>query len=414
MPSRSEGIRKRFSAKGTRYQATVWRGQKRYTKTFATQAEAKRWRASQLAAVETLTRQALATPTLAHYATQMLAHMRIGVLRTRSGDAYKPSALRAYTTSLSVHILPLLGAKRLDEITLQDVQACVNTLYARGLDPSTVRNATMPLRVAYQHAMHDAIVDRNPVVGVRLQAVRGRRERIATPTELAALIGALEPRDQIVLALAGYAGLRRGEIRALRWGCVESDVIRVEASWDDLEGEIAPKSLAGTRKVPIVDALRPYLQEASNAMGAVDTAAVLLLHRGEVQRVRQLDPHGRALPETLAGTAHAARSGGVATAGDAFVAPSRIGGPLNTKHLYPRLRKTWAAAGLEPLGLHEARHTFASIAISAGVNPKTLSTIMGHASIAITLDRYGHLYGDDYTRAAEQINDYLGASDGTR
>lgn len=63
------------------------------------------------------------------------------------------------------------------------------------------------------------------------------------------------------------------------------------------------------------------------------------------------------------------------------------------------------ADALERIGLHEARHTFASLMIAAGVNAKALSTIMGHASIAITFDTYGHLMprGEDEARAHRRI-----------
>lgn len=56
-----------------------------------------------------------------------------------------------------------------------------------------------------------------------------------------------------------------------------------------------------------------------------------------------------------------------------------------------RTHARWKKAGLKPLGFHEGRHTFASIGIAAGLNAKTLSTYLGHATITITLDRYGHL-----------------------
>ncbi len=54
-----------------------------------------------------------------------------------------------------------------------------------------------------------------------------------------------------------------------------------------------------------------------------------------------------------------------------------------------RAKRAWKRAGLDPIGLHECRHTFASLMIAAGVNAKALSTYMGHATIGITLDRYG-------------------------
>jgi integrase len=65
--------------------------------------------------------------------------------------------------------------------------------------------------------------------------------------------------------------------------------------------------------------------------------------------------------------------------------------PTDPAILRRRTYKAWDEAGLERLGFHEARHTFASIGIAAGLNAKTLSTYLGHATITIALDRYGHL-----------------------
>jgi integrase len=62
---------------------------------------------------------------------------------------------------------------------------------------------------------------------------------------------------------------------------------------------------------------------------------------------------------------------------------------------------------LEPIGLHEARHTFASLMIAAGVNAKALATFMGHSSITITLDRYGHLFPGSEDEAAALLDSYL-------
>jgi hypothetical protein len=67
----------------------------------------------------------------------------------------------------------------------------------------------------------------------------------------------------------------------------------------------------------------------------------------------------------------------------------------------------WGRAGLRPITLHEARHTFASIGIAAGVNAKALSTYMGHASVTITYDRYGHLMPGNEAEAAGLLDAYL-------
>jgi integrase len=63
--------------------------------------------------------------------------------------------------------------------------------------------------------------------------------------------------------------------------------------------------------------------------------------------------------------------------------------------------------GLEPLKLHEARHTFASLLIAAGANAKAITTYMGHSSIQVTYDRYGHLMPGSETEVAGLLDTYL-------
>jgi integrase len=72
-----------------------------------------------------------------------------------------------------------------------------------------------------------------------------------------------------------------------------------------------------------------------------------------------------------------------------------------------RAHTAWKRAGLEPIGLHECRHTYASLMIAAGVNARALSTYMGHSSIQITLDRYGHLMPGNEDEAAGLLDAYL-------
>ena len=67
----------------------------------------------------------------------------------------------------------------------------------------------------------------------------------------------------------------------------------------------------------------------------------------------------------------------------------------------------WKAAELEPISLHQCRHTFASLMIAAGVNAKALASFMGHASITMTLDRYGHLMPGAEDEAAERLDAFL-------
>jgi integrase len=76
-----------------------------------------------------------------------------------------------------------------------------------------------------------------------------------------------------------------------------------------------------------------------------------------------------------------------------------------------RAHKAWSAAKLDPITLHECRYTFASLMIAAGVNAKALSEYMGHATITLTLDRYGQLMPGNEAEAVELLDAYLARED---
>ena len=178
----------------------------------------------------------------------------------------------------------------------------------------------------------------NPTLGLSLPAVRAGRERIARPSEAAALLEALCPKDRPPWATALYAGLRRGELQALRWFDLdlEGGVIRVERSWDTKVGPIEPKSRAGRRRVPLGRKLRLLLIE----------------HRLQ---------------------------GGPAAEGD-LVFGSGERRPLAPRQLADRAKAAWKEANLEPIGLHECRHTYAAFMLRheswsrpAGASPARVS-----------------------------------------
>ena len=237
-------------------------------------------------------------------------------------------------------------------------------MLAEGLAPSTVRNAVLPLRAIYRRLLARSEVAANPTLGLTLPAIRQRRERVARPEEARVLLEALSPADRPPWATALYAGLRRGELRALRWSDVdfEAGLIRVQRGWDPKEGPIEPKNRAGKRRVPVAGPLRSHL------------AAHRLRSRGDSEDL---------------------------------VFRGRGGKPLAPDALIERARVAWRAAGLQPIGLHECRHTYAAFMIAARVNAKALSTYMGHSTISMTLDRYGHLMPGNEDEAAAMLGAYL-------
>jgi integrase len=229
----------------------------------------------------------------------------------------------------------------------------------------------MPLRVIYRRAIEFEQVATNPVARVPLPAVRGRRDRIATSDQADRMLAALPAVDQLVWGLAFFAGLRRGEARGLRWADVDFDagVIHVERAWCNHSRQMTlPKSRAAIRRVPMAGRLRQLLLE----------------HRLRVGRPAQ---------------------------GDLIAAGARPGVPIAACTLHRHATDAWASLEDVPagFGLHEARHTYASLMIAAGVQAKALCEFMGHASITITLDRYGHLFPGAHAEAAALLDRYLEA-----
>ena len=225
-----------------------------------------------------------------------------GSIRNRSGDPYKPSALRRYRIALEQTILPELGGRRLSDVRTTDVQDLAERLQSAGGEPSTIRNTLMPLRAIYRRHVARGTVDVNPTTGVELPAVRSKRPVIVSPADAERLVSALDS-DRALWATALYAGLRRGELMGLRWDDVDlkAGVIRVDRGWDTVEGEVETKSRAGRRKVPILPVLRNYLVEhrlASETRLCVRTDAKASFHADDRSGTRRRRLGGSQAPDT--------------------------------------------------------------------------------------------------------------------
>jgi integrase len=304
--------------------------------------------------------------TLREAGEEWLTAAEAGLVRTRSGENYKPSAIRAYRQAFNHRVLPQIGDKKLTAISHTMLQDFADQLHAKGLSPSSIRNTLLPVRAIVRRAHSRGEVALNPTAKLSLPPVRSGRDRIAAPSELGPLLGSLPPAERVIYATALYAGLRAGELQALRWDDIDLDqsLIHVRHNWDRQSGFVAPKSRSGNRRVPITATLRHEL-----------------LHH----RLHQ----------------HPSEQG--------FVFPSTRNPrrPFNPSTLRLHTSKAWTTAGLTPIGLHECRHSYAAYMIAAGINSKALSTYMGHSSITVTLDRYGHLLPGNETQAAALLEAWL-------
>lgn len=304
-----------------------------------------------------------------------------GTATARGGGKFQASTLRYLKNGWS-KIDDQIGAQRVTAIRRGDLQDLIDRMAADGSSPGQIRAAISTLRVIYRRALVRDVVTVNPTVGLELPKAKGAdRERVVSKERAAALIAAIRERDRALWATAFYAGLRRGELQALRWKHVdlEAGVIQVRRAFDNGgKVEKEPKTASGRRDVPIIAELRTLLEAH-----------------------RELVPHGR----------------------DALVFGDKRDVPFSPPPLRNRALTDWRAANaklaadlgreltadekLEPVTLHQCRHVFASFLIAAGVNVKALSVILGHSNIQTTFDVYGHLMPGGADEARQRLEEYL-------
>lgn len=397
----AEGVRKRHT-KGCRaeaggrcdcnagWEASVYmsRRKKRITRTFRSKGEAKSWRAEALRNVDQLLRQSSAEGSriLIQALRAYITGMQDGSIRPKRRKRYKPNTTRSYERALRVYIEPSgIASIKVGELRRRDLQDFADELHAAGLSGATISNVLNPIQAYYRRAIDRDELTYNPSERIDLPTGQSKRpKRIASREEAAALLAALDPVDRPVWATAFYAGLRRGELQALRVCDLdfEANVIAVERGWDQVEGVIEPKSAAGRRTVPLLAVLRDYLE-------------------ADLQR------SGRSGEDLVFGR----------TTEIAFYA-STIDHRAKQAWKRANKRSTEEAeqGGGEPkllqrITLHECRHTFASLLIDAGANPKAIQQFMGHSKIQTTFDVYGHLLPGSHNEVRERMDAYLDGDD---
>ncbi|MBA2279803.1 MAG: site-specific integrase [Acidimicrobiia bacterium] len=221
-------------------------------------------------------------------------------------------------------------------------------------------------------AVDDELIGRNPLRGVRPPQVKTKTMKFLSHDEVAALAAVIDERYRALVLVASYCGLRAGELMALRRPNVDllhrsiAVVEQVHAGGGHHHVS-PPKSAAGRRSVAVPSIVVESLE----------------IHLGEF-----------------------AEAG---SAGLVFPAPS--GGFMRPENFR---RRVWTpatlAAGVAPLRLHDLRHTCASLAIAAGADVKVLQRMLGHASAALTLDRYGHLMPGQAELIADRLDAMARAS----
>jgi len=271
----------------------------------------------------------------------------------------RPNSASLYASHVANHVVPLLGDRPLGALRRPDCTAFVAALTARPLAPSTVHTVYAVLRSLMQSAVEDQLIPANPCSRVALPRLDKRVVVPLAAEAISALAAAMPARYELAVWLAAGAGLREGEALGLT-------VPRVEFL---------------TRRLVVVE------QMQNRALSALKTRAS--------RRVVPVDD--------LVLNAVSAHMQRWRTGPGGVLITNRLGRPVQRNSFGHCWREAVKAAKLpEGTRFHDLRHFYASTLIGAGLHPKVIQERLGHATIAETMDTYGHLFpaAEDLGRGA--------------
>jgi integrase len=315
--------------------------------------------------------------TVQQYLDDWLANTLPGTVTTGTEGNYR-NVVRLY-------IVPAIGAKKLATLTPGDVTKMLRDMDAAGKSTNTQRLARSVLRRALRRAEQDGLLTRNVAAladGVRVGAPEGRTLTVGQARKL--LKAVKDDRLEAAYVVALTLGLRRGELLGLTWADLDLDAekptLTVLRSLKRTPGrglEVSETKTKGSRR-------RIHLP--------APTVAALRRHRKRTAAERLV--LGPSWPELPLGHDLVFRSP-VGTAVD----------PDNFRNATYALTKKVLGEKWSP---HELRHSAASLLIAQGVDLKVVSEVLGHSSIRITADVYGHLLDDAGIVAADAMTELLG------
>ena len=301
----------------------------------------------------------------------------------------RPTTYSSYDQIIRTHIKPELSDYQLRELRPEHLQKLYNNKHQHGrldgtgsLSPRYVRYIHVIIHSSLEQAIKNQLIVRNVSEATTLPRQAKKEIRIFTVEEQKKFIEAAE-NDSLgsALKLDLASGLRLGELLALRWSDINfnDSIIRVRSSLSRLRtfekgiktSELIfqePKTKSGKRSIPIPASILEDLKEHKRVQDS-EKASI-----------------------------------GEAFCDNGLVFCTQLGSPIEPRNMMRKFYELVESAGIPHTNFHAARHTFASRALEAGIHPKVVSEMLGHASISITLDLYSHVLPDLKKEAASKLN----------
>ena len=303
--------------------------------------------------------------------------------------------LDSYADTVRLHLVPGLGRKVLRKLTVEDIDRLLKYKREQGYSPNTVRIVRAVLRRSLRQAEREGLVSRNVAALSSPPRVRGNEGRALTVTQARTFLGAVRgTRHEGLFVVMLAFGLRRGEALGLHWASLDAAGATLKVTH-------------GVKRVQVRDGSGPRTRLVLGELKTARSRRTLFLTPQLVDALRR----HRALQ------AQERIALGEAWQDHGLIFPSEVGTPLdpdNISHLFSRICRR---AGLGHWHLHELRHSGASLMLAQGTDLYVVSEVLGHSSVAITKDVYGHLAeGQKRTAAAlmsAALLDEIGSQDGS-
>jgi integrase len=297
-------------------------------------------------------------------------------LETHARQACKFSTARVYAVNLKRHILPLLGEKPVSALSRGDCRSLIAACRAKGLSPKTLENISRTVSSVLTQATEDGVLPANPALRLGRYYRNGDHPKAEihplTREEAALLLYTSTewaPREYPLFLCALRTGMRLGELLGLHWGDIDFHGAFIEVRRNLVAGRVTSPKNGNPRRVDMSDQLVGVLRSLLTARKAET------LRNGWGQ-----------VPD--------------------WVFCNDAGGPLDGDNLRHRVfYKLLAKAGIRHIRFHDLRHTFASLLLQQGESLAYIRDQLGHASIQLTVDTYGHLIPGANRGAVNRLDD---------
>lgn len=282
-----------------------------------------------------------------------------------------------YKTKIKNYIKPALGDIYLQSLRAEHVQKMVNDMIARGLSPKNIRDTYNNINAAMKKAVILRMIPFNPCEGVVLPKLKRYKAKVYDLEMIHRLLDVAEGTDMYLpILLCVTAGLRRGELLALRWDNIDFNNSILQVRSNMVRGEKdyiikAPKSEAGIRDIRLGNEVMAVLKEE------------------RTRYVKDLFEYGANFQNLN------------------FVIRQEDGSPLRPDSMSQKWRRFLEDNRLPSIRFHDLRHSNATALIQAGVNPRVVQQRLGHSDVNITLNTYTHVLPEMDIEAAAKLDSII-------